>query len=64
MALAWVLRGGGITSALIGASRPAQITDCVGALRAPDFTAAELAAIDAIAPEDAVNLWAQSSERA
>ncbi len=63
MALAWVLRGGGITSALIGASRPAQITDCLGALSTPDFTDRELAAIDAIAPEAAVNLWAQSSER-
>jgi L-glyceraldehyde 3-phosphate reductase len=63
MALAWVLRGGGITSALIGASRPEQIIDCVGAVASGEFTPSELAAIDAIAPEDAVNLWAQSSER-
>jgi L-glyceraldehyde 3-phosphate reductase len=63
MALAWVLRDGGITSALIGASKPAQITDCIGALHTPDFTEGERAAIDAIAPEDAVNLWARSSER-
>lgn len=48
MALAWVLRDGGVTSALIGASRPSQITDCLGALARPDFTAAELAEIDRI----------------
>ena len=34
MALAWVLRGGRVTSALIGASRPEQVEDCVGALAA------------------------------
>jgi L-glyceraldehyde 3-phosphate reductase len=66
MALAWVLRpqagGPGITSALIGASRPEQITDCVGALGNLSFTAAELAAIDAIAEEKDINLWARSSE--
>ena len=62
MSLAWVLRNGGITSALIGASKPAQITDCVGALDKLEFTAAELAAIDAISEEKAINLWARSSE--
>ncbi len=62
MSLAWVLRNGGITSALIGASKPEQITDCVGALARLDFTAAELAAIDAISEEKAINLWARSSE--
>ncbi len=61
MALAWVLRDGGITSALIGASRPEQVTDCVGALANPAFTPAELAAIDAIAEEKELNLWAKSS---
>src|SRR5690606_33001689 len=29
MALAWVLRGGRVTTALIGASRPQQVEDCV-----------------------------------
>lgn len=48
MALAWVLRGGRVTSALIGASKPEQITDCVGALQRLDFTADELSQIDAI----------------
>ena len=48
MALAWVLRDGGVTSALIGASKPGQITDCVGALDNLTFTADELAEIDRI----------------
>lgn len=61
MALAWVLRDGGITSALIGASRPEQITECAGAIANLDFTAVELAEIDRIAAEEDVNLWARSS---
>ena len=61
MAIAWVLRGGGITSALIGASKPSQVEDCAGAIRNLDFTADELARIDAIAEEKDVNLWARSS---
>ena len=62
MALAWVLRGGLITTALIGASRPEQVTDCAGATANLDFTEAELAEIDRIAAEEDVNLWARSSE--
>ena len=61
MALAWVLRGGGITSALIGASRPEQVEDCAAAIRNPDFTPEELARIDAISEERDINLWAKSS---
>jgi L-glyceraldehyde 3-phosphate reductase len=61
MALAWVLRGGGITSALIGASRPEQVEDCAGAIRNLDFSADELARIDAISEDKDVNLWAKSS---
>lgn len=63
MALAWVLRGGRVTSALIGASRPEQIEDCVGALKNRDFSEAELAEIDRYAREADVNLWAASAER-
>ena len=48
MALAWVLRGGGTTSALIGASRPSQVEDCLGVLKNMNFTGAELARIDHI----------------
>ncbi len=54
MALAWVLRHPEVTSALIGASRPAQITDALGALSAPAFEAGELEMIEQIlagAPE-------------
>ena len=61
MALAWVLRDGGITSALIGASKPEQVTDCVGALANLTFSAAELAEIDRISLERDINLWAKSS---
>jgi L-glyceraldehyde 3-phosphate reductase len=62
MAIAWVLRDGGITSALIGASRPSQVEDCVGAVANLDFTPEELAEIDARADEEKINLWARSSE--
>jgi L-glyceraldehyde 3-phosphate reductase len=62
MALAWVLRGGRITSALIGASRPEQVTDCAGAIANLDFSAAELQQIETVSPDPAVNLWAKSSE--
>ena len=48
MALAWVLRGGGITSALIGASKPEQVSDCVGAVRNLAFTEGELDRIEKI----------------
>jgi L-glyceraldehyde 3-phosphate reductase len=48
LALAWVLRHPGMTSALIGASRVSQIDDAVGALANLEFSTAELAEIDAI----------------
>ena len=48
MALAWVLRLPEVTSALIGASRPAQIDDAVSSLARLDFTAAELEQIETI----------------
>lgn len=62
MAIAWVLRDEGITTALIGASKPEQITECVGAIRNLTFTAAELAAIDEVSGDEGLNLWARSSE--
>lgn len=61
MALAWVLRGGRVTSALIGASRPEQVTDCVKALDNLDFSCEELDAIERHATDGGVNIWAQSS---
>lgn len=48
MALAWVLRGGHVTSVLIGASKTAQIDDAVQMLNKRDFSADELARIEAI----------------
>jgi L-glyceraldehyde 3-phosphate reductase len=62
MALAWVLRDGGITSALIGASRPEQVVDCAGAVHNLTFTVEELAQINAISEQRDLNLWATSSE--
>jgi len=58
MALAWVLRGGGITSALIGASRPEQVVDCAGAVGNLAFSAEDLAQIDALADEGQFQRWA------
>jgi L-glyceraldehyde 3-phosphate reductase len=48
MALAWVLRDGRMTSALIGASRVEQIEQNVAALAGLAFTSKDLARIDAI----------------
>lgn len=48
MALSWVLRGGRVTSALIGASRVSQIEENVAALDNLDFTEEELARIEDI----------------
>ncbi len=48
MALAWVLRHAGMTSALIGASRVQQIEDAVAALRTTTFQPQELQAIETI----------------
>ncbi|MHA4870270.1 L-glyceraldehyde 3-phosphate reductase [Duganella sp. PWIR1] len=61
MALAWVLRDPRITSTLIGASNAAQIRENVAALANLQFSAEELAQIDAQAQEGAINLWAGSS---
>ena len=48
MALAWTLRHGSVTSAVIGASRPAHVTDAVAALANLSFSDEELAGIDRI----------------
>jgi len=48
LAIAWVLRHPGMTSALIGASRVSQIEEIVAALVNLAFSPEELAAIDAI----------------
>ncbi|MFT4294487.1 MAG: aldo/keto reductase [Micropruina sp.] len=53
LATAWVLAQGDHIVALIGASRPGRIPDAVGAAGL-ELSAAELAAIDAAVPPDAV----------
>jgi L-glyceraldehyde 3-phosphate reductase len=53
MSLAWVLRDSRMTSALIGASRVEQIEQNVAALVNLNFTAGELARIDAILSQPA-----------
>jgi L-glyceraldehyde 3-phosphate reductase len=61
MAVAWVLRQPGMSSALIGASKPEQITELVGALDNLQFSADELAAIDHHAVDGGINLWKKPS---
>lgn len=48
LALSWVLRGGKVTSALIGASKVSQIEDAVASLNAPELSAEELEQIENI----------------
>ncbi|RQV60984.1 L-glyceraldehyde 3-phosphate reductase [Burkholderia cenocepacia] len=61
MALAWVLRNGRVTSALIGASRAEQVRENVGALKNLEFSAEELTEIDRYATEGGINLWEKPS---
>ena len=61
MAVAWVLRDSRVTSALIGASQPAQISELAAAVTNQAFTSDELAAIDALAVDGGVNLWQRPS---
>jgi len=61
MATAWVLRDARVTSALIGASKPEQIIELVGALKNLSFSVDELAAIDQQAVDGGINLWQRSS---
>ena len=49
MSLAWVLQTEGVTSVLVGASKPEQILDNIGALNSSPFTKEQLALIDKIA---------------
>lgn len=61
MALAWVLRDERVTSTLIGASNSQQIRENVAALQNLAFAPEELAAIDILAQEGGIDLWAGSS---
>jgi L-glyceraldehyde 3-phosphate reductase len=62
MAIAWVLRDERVTSALIGARNVDQLDDSLDALKNPEFTAAELSAIDQFAKEGGIDLWRETSE--
>ena len=57
MALAWGLRDERVTSVLIGASRPEQLLDNLGALDNLTFTDSELEAIDEHAVDGGIDLW-------
>jgi L-glyceraldehyde 3-phosphate reductase len=57
LAIAWVLRNPVVTSALIGASRWAQIEECLATLRQESLSAAELEEIDLHAGEGGLNIW-------
>ncbi|MEP6927742.1 MAG: L-glyceraldehyde 3-phosphate reductase [Ginsengibacter sp.] len=48
MALAWVLKDERITSVILGASKPQQVTDSIDAIKNYDFTKKELKKIDGI----------------
>jgi len=51
MALAWVLRDPRLTTAIIGASKPSQVIDCVGAINNLSFSQDELDQIDRLCPK-------------
>jgi L-glyceraldehyde 3-phosphate reductase len=61
MAIAWALRDGRVTSALLGASSVQQLEQNVAALQQLDFDADQLSEIDRYAQEGGINLWADSS---
>ena len=61
MAVAWTLRDPRVTSTLLGASSVAQLEETVAAVRNLDFTADEIAAIDALAVDSGVDLWRAQS---
>ncbi|MCM2130079.1 L-glyceraldehyde 3-phosphate reductase [Larsenimonas rhizosphaerae] len=62
MAIAWVLRNEGITTALIGASSADQVRDSAAAIDNLSFTEDELAEIDRYAVDADINLWKPSSD--
>src|SRR6478736_258144 len=63
MAIQWVLRDPVVASALIGASRPAQLDENLKALEGPAFTVEEQERIDALSDGIDVDLWAESANR-
>jgi L-glyceraldehyde 3-phosphate reductase len=62
MAIAWTLRDPRVTTSLVGASSAAQLEDSAGAVKNLDFSAAEVAAIDALAVDTpTIDLWRSQS---
>jgi L-glyceraldehyde 3-phosphate reductase len=58
LAIAWALRDPRVATVVIGARDIGQLRESARALENLEFTAAELAAIDAFASDiDGVNLW-------
>jgi L-glyceraldehyde 3-phosphate reductase len=64
MAIAWTLRDSRVTSALVGASRVAQLEENVGALARLEFSPEELAEIDRRATEASVDIRGGASSAA
>jgi L-glyceraldehyde 3-phosphate reductase len=63
LAVSWVLRDPRVTSVVVGASSAQQLTDTLAAVENTEFSAAELAAIDAVAVDDPrIDLWRSQSE--
>ncbi|REJ04273.1 aldo/keto reductase [Microbacterium bovistercoris] len=62
MAIQWTLRDPVVASALVGASRPQQLDENLAAVGGPEFSAEELARIDAVAGRIDVNIWSGSSD--
>jgi len=62
MAVAWVLRDGRVTSALLGASSVRQLEDNVAALERLEFDTGELEQIDRYAHDGQINLWKPPGE--
>ncbi|WP_108252509.1 L-glyceraldehyde 3-phosphate reductase [Planctomonas deserti] len=61
LAISWTLRGGRLTSALIGASSVQQLEDNLASVQNLSFSDDELAAIDEHAVEMGINLWESQS---
>jgi L-glyceraldehyde 3-phosphate reductase len=61
LAISWTLRGGRLTSSLIGASSVQQLEDNLASVQNLDFSDDELAAIDEHAVEMGINLWESQS---
>jgi L-glyceraldehyde 3-phosphate reductase len=63
LALSWVLRDPRVTSVVVGASSVQQLEDNIAALDNLELSAEELAAIDAVATDDAdLDLWRDQSQ--